>query len=189
MTFFDDALPYARRAHEATGVNVSVILAQWADETAFGTSPDWTAKHNPGNVSPGGVVASYPTLDAGVDAWIATMNSADYAAVRAPVGATAQCYALGASPWASGHYEADGPPPGEDLVKIIANYELAVYDGPMASSDFIGTADGVAGEYVVAGDLSTKHALTDPQSAQALIDKGWPQIKLSAVELNSIPTV
>ena len=127
MNFFTTALPYAKKASVATGVLTSVILAQWADETTYGTSDDWTVKHNPGNVSPGGNVATYPSLDAGVNAYILTMNGGLYQAVKGAVGWRAQCIALGQSPWASGHYD-DGSGPGSALVAIVTQFNLWQYD-------------------------------------------------------------
>ncbi len=127
-TFFPAALPYAQQEFAATGVHVSVVLAQWADEQGF----QWPAMYNnPGNVgdpvSDGQV--GYPTVEAGVQASIDTMLLGYYAGVRAAVGWLAQCYALGQSPWAGGHYDAAGGPPGTDLVTIINDYNLTQYDG------------------------------------------------------------
>lgn len=128
MSFWDEALPYAQQAHSQTGVLTSVILAQWANETAYG-GPDWSVFHNPGNVGDpvaGGQMV-YPTLQAGVDAYISTMLLSYYDAVRAATTWQAQASALGRSPWAASHY---GSPPGEDLVQIIIANDLTQYDGP-----------------------------------------------------------
>ena len=127
--FFAAALPYAQQEYAATGVHTSVVLAQWADEQGY----RWPAMYNnPGNVgdpvSAGQV--SYPTVEAGVEASIQTMLLGYYAGVRSAVGWLAQCYALGQSPWAGGHYDAGGGPPGQDLVWIINNFNLTQYDGP-----------------------------------------------------------
>ncbi len=134
--FIAEALPYAERASSPTGVRVSVILAQWIDETwdpaTQSPGPDWTVRHNPGNVSPGGIVATYPTLDAGVTAWVDTMLGPVYAPVRVAPTVAAQCMALGASPWAASHYMASGPPPGSDLERLVTTYDLTQYDLPPA---------------------------------------------------------
>ena len=134
--FLAEALPYARRASAATDVRVSVVLAQWIDETwdPATQSPgfDWTVRHNPGNVSPGGVLATYATLDEGVAAWVETMLQPVYRPVRAAPSATVQAGALGASPWAESHYMAHGPPPGSDLVDLMVAYDLEQYDMPSA---------------------------------------------------------
>jgi hypothetical protein len=138
--FIAEALPLAREGSVGTGVRVSVIVAQWIDETwdpdTQSPGPDWTVRHNPGNVSPGGVEGSYDTLEDGLAAWIATMNGPIYRPVRAAPTAAAQAMALGASPWAQSHYmAAHGPPPGSDLLQLMATYDLEQYDaapGPPA---------------------------------------------------------
>jgi hypothetical protein len=126
--FYTEALPYAQQAHARTGVLTSVILAQWRDEgNGVWPPPD----NNPGNVGTfGGHVTSFGTVQAGVNAYISTMLDVDYAPVRAAQGAQAQCYALGRSPWAGSHYEASGPPPGEDLWKLVIGNRLTQYDAP-----------------------------------------------------------
>jgi hypothetical protein len=126
--FFTAALPYAQQEFAATGVHTSVVLAQWADEQGY----RWPAMYNnPGNVGDpvnAGQVG-YPTVEAGVQASINTMLLGYYTGVRAAVGWLAQCYALGQSPWAGGHYDASGGPPGQDLVWIINTFNLTQYDG------------------------------------------------------------
>lgn len=130
MSFWSEALPYAEQAHAETGVLTSVILAQWADETGYRWPPP---DNNPGNVGTfGGHTTSYATVQAGVDGYILTMNLPYYTGVRSSVGWMAQCHALGESPWAGSHYEASGPPPGEDLVKIIEANNLTQYDSQPA---------------------------------------------------------
>ena len=48
--FYAEALPWAQQVHsEMPEMFVSVVLAQWASETAYG-GPDWSVYHNPGNV-------------------------------------------------------------------------------------------------------------------------------------------
>lgn len=126
--FFAEALPWAQQAHPQTNVLVSVILAQWADETGYG-GPDWSPNNNPGNVGSydNQPVATFPTLQDGVNAYIHTMNLPYYTAVRDATTWQSQATELGKSPWASGHY---GNPPGSDLIAIIDNHDLTKYDGP-----------------------------------------------------------
>ena len=127
--FFATALPYALQAHVATSVDTSVILAQWANETAYG-GPDWSPNNNPGNVGSydGQPVATFPTLEIGVDAYIHTMMLDYYVGVRQAVGWMSQAQALGRSPWASSHYTSGGRPPGSELVAIIIDNDLVQYD-------------------------------------------------------------
>ena len=128
MSFWSDALPYARQASTATNVLPSVILAQWADETGY----RWPApNNNPGNVGTyGSQVTSYPSVEAGVQGYTRTMLLPYYVGVRASLTWQAQCHALGESPWASSHYEASGPPPGEDTRENVNANNLTQYDGP-----------------------------------------------------------
>lgn len=132
--FWPQALPWAQQAHAATGVLTSVILSQWAEETEYG-GYDWTVEKNPGNVGSfdGEPLNNMPTLADGVEAYIQCMELAYYSFVRKAVGYVNQCLALGASPWASAHYEAAGGPPGEDLIKIIQDNGLTRYDGVQPS--------------------------------------------------------
>lgn len=129
--FWPEALPWAQQAHQQTGVLTSVILAQWAIETAYG-GPDWSPRNNPGNVGDtqeGGQV-DYPTLAAGVAAYVRTMELGYYDAVRAATTWQAQALALGESPWASAHYASAGGGPGSALVWVIETYDLTQYDAP-----------------------------------------------------------
>lgn len=121
----------AARAAADTGLWTSVVLAQWADETDYGTSRAFLLGNNFAGVSGAGVVLSYPSQAAGLQAYIDTMNDADYNAVRAAkaAGARDQAVALGESPWATSHYEAIGGGPGSALVGIIDALNLTTYDG------------------------------------------------------------
>jgi hypothetical protein len=129
--FVADVIGEADRGAAATGVLPSVVVAQWADETAFGgrtgPAPAWTVGHNPAGISPGGVIARYPSFAAGVDAWIETMNLAYYVGVRTAHGATVQAVMLGRSPWAAGRYD-NGGGPGSALLAIMAGANLQQFD-------------------------------------------------------------
>jgi hypothetical protein len=126
--FVNEVLAQAQRGKGATGLEVSVILAQWANETGWGSSDFFSQGHNPAGISPGGNVAAYPSLEAGVDAWISTMELSYYNGVRAAEGRQAQAVALGESPWAGSHYD-NGNGPGSMLIEIINENSLWLYDG------------------------------------------------------------
>jgi hypothetical protein len=128
LSFWTQALPYAQKAHAQTNVLVSVIMAQWADENGYHWPPPGNNPGNVGNTEHGGMV-NYATITEGVDAYIHTMNLGYYTAVRNAVGYVDQSHALGESPWAAAHYEGAGPPPGQDLIKIIETNNLTQYDG------------------------------------------------------------
>lgn len=130
----------------STGVLPSVILAQWIDETASGTSTAFTSGWNFAGITYAGL-ASFPTEQAGRDAYIQTLNQQVYDPVRQAVGWQAQAQALGRSPWAASHYDyadyvaagqpADGswtpPNPGADLISLISQYNLTVFDAGSAA--------------------------------------------------------
>lgn len=138
--FIAAALPFALQAHAATDVHPSVILAQWADENGFVWPPPFNNPGNVGDTSHGGQ-QGYPSIAAGVAAYIQTMNLGYYNAVRAPGSAVEQATALGRSPWAAGHY---GSPPGSNLVALISQYDLTRYDGPPAPPAPPGGSDMIA---------------------------------------------
>lgn len=193
MSFFDDAAPWAQIAHTHTGVLPSVILAQWADETGY----RWPAPgNNPGNVGNtvhGGQV-NFSSVAAGVDAYIQTMNLPYYAAVRAAPNWVDQCYALGRSPWAAGHYNADGGPPGEDLVKIVLNNDLAThYDSaapipnptPARKEDEMLILETPTKTYLLIG--SGKVYIPDTADGSALNGAGIAVAKVSDAFADTIP--
>jgi hypothetical protein len=130
--FWIEALPWARTAAADTGLFVSLVLAQWADETEYG-GPDWSEFRNPGNVGDpaAGGQTTFPTLQAGVNEYINLMNTSPQFGPRIKQGATPQTQAIllgTAHPvWALGGYN-DGNGPGSALISIISDYNLTQYD-------------------------------------------------------------
>ncbi len=61
----------ASSAASNLGLSQSEVLGQWALETGWGTS--FAGANNLGNVSPGGQVANYPSVNAGVSAYENTL--------------------------------------------------------------------------------------------------------------------
>lgn len=145
--FFTEVLGDAKTASAATGLLPSVILSQWQDETAGGTSKAFVKGNNYAGISYAGV-SSFPTRAAGLNAYISVILQSTYVKVRMAVGWQAQAMALGLSPWAAGHYDAadyfaagqppDGtwtpPNPGVDLINIIRQNNLTQYDGASAQN-------------------------------------------------------
>ncbi len=99
-------LPTAHTVSAGTGIDAGVLLAQWANETDWGTA--WAgAPNNLANIrcGPGGAIEScYATLADFAAAAIATWHNGYYGAVLAAVGVDAQLAAICASPWSAGHY-------------------------------------------------------------------------------------
>ena len=94
-----DMEPYARQARSGHGWDAGLILAQWGIETGWGT--EMSTENNFGNIgntttNPHGG-AGYPTIEAGVQAYINYINSSPYLANVKAAGPTfaAQARALG----------------------------------------------------------------------------------------------
>lgn len=123
-SFFDQVAADARMASSRTGVPVSVILAQWAIETGYGTSRAWLKGNNYAGVSPGGRLADYPTRTDGLAAYIATLQHRRYDPIRHTSSAHGAAVALGQSPWAESHYGGDG----RQLIQVMDQWGLSQYD-------------------------------------------------------------
>lgn len=112
--FANQMASYALAAQNATGINANLILAQWGNETAWGTSP---AFKNDFNVAGIGITSSsvkgdnYGSIQGGVEAYINFINSnARYQKVKA-AGANdpeQQALLMGQSGYADGGYLAKG---------------------------------------------------------------------------------
>ena len=130
MAFYTDMLPYAQQANAETGIPVSVVLAQWANESKRGTS--LIGKNNYAGITKGGVkagFANYDSISDFVDGWVKTITNGYYQGVlnTAQVGTPEQtAQALGDSPWDQDHYYINYP--GEKLVNLINSDNLKQYD-------------------------------------------------------------
>jgi hypothetical protein len=131
MSFFSDYVGDADTAGQQSSMWPGVILAQWADETGYGTSNAFVHGNNYAGVSGSGGVNYYPSKTAGLAAYIQTINLSYYNDVRAAyaIGPFEQMVQLGKSPWAGGHYDANGTgQPGIDLINIYNSNGLSAYD-------------------------------------------------------------
>ena len=155
QAFVNQQLPAARAASARLGIPVSVVLAQWIDETGSGTSKAFLEGNNYAGVSyldqpeaavgatlqPGlAPILAYPTRAAGVAGYINRWLEPVYASTRATWATTSDPIAVAqsieASPWAAAHYGGNG------LEQIIAANNLTAYDnttGPVAAIDTSGT--------------------------------------------------
>lgn len=96
-------LSTAQKVSTGTGIAPVTLLAQWANETGWGTS--WAgAPNNLGNIENNGKVVAYPSLDAFAQACIDTFHNGFYNAVLAAQIPIDQLNAIVASPWSAGHY-------------------------------------------------------------------------------------
>ncbi len=117
----------------STTIPVSDILAQMADETGFGTSYQWIACKNPAGLSLNGQLGCFTSYQQAEQTYAGYYHNGYYNNVLAVAksGASPQqvAVAIGESPWASSHYDADNTgQPGIDLINIINNYNLTQYD-------------------------------------------------------------
>ncbi len=148
----------------STKIPMSVILAQMADETGYGTSYQWVSCKNPAGLTLNGLscFSSYAQAE---QTYANYYHNGDYDHVlqAAASGGTPQqvAVAIGESPWASSHYDATvcpngcdymPPNPGIDLTNIIAEYDLTKYDTVQLSSDaaYVPTCSGI-GNYMGTG--------------------------------------
>ena len=140
LDWVNDVLPYARDAASDLHIPVSAVLAQWADETGWGTSElfrdafnfagvtgdaDGQVRRLGARVRPDGFLA-YPTHEVGVQGYVMRWNDPVYNNTRnawhADDSAIAVAKAMEASPWAAGHYNF------RDLEVIIEDNDLTAYD-------------------------------------------------------------
>lgn len=147
QAFFKKMAPYASKARSKikSGIAESIILAQWANESAYGKSELAKNANNFGgtkkvasSIASGSytigsnVYAKYASIDQFVDDYVRIMNLSYYAAVRAKDDGdiSGQAVALGASPYAGSHYGG-----GKWLLDIIAGNSLNKYNGGTAAAD------------------------------------------------------
>ncbi len=133
-------LSTAQQVSAGTGIAAGVLLAQWANETDWGTA--WAgAPNNLGNIrcGPGGAIQScYATLADFAAAAIATWHNGYYGAVLAAVGPDAQLATICASPWSSGHYGGS----------------LAAFYAPLAAYSYgVGTVGALDEKWLTDADL------------------------------------
>ncbi len=176
-----------------------MVLAQWADETAWGSSVAWIELHNPAGIGWNGrTYWGFPSVAAGVAAWERVMLGGAYAGVRqaARSGPTAEAVALGRSPWAGSHYN-NGAGPGSILLELIAANDLTRYDPAPAPSPApeqeelpVPILVQYAGAYwVVSADLTTKVKVADPGDGSVVAALGYKVVALDAAQMAEIPTV
>jgi hypothetical protein len=160
----------ARTVSDGTGIDNVVLLAQWANETAWGTV---VVGNNLGNIrcSPT-TFCQYATLADFAIACIATFHNGFYNAVLAATTPQTQLAALVASPWSSNHYggsldsfyqplEAYEMTPAQDatLTEILANVRAASHGW------FYRDDDPVAAPYAAEVTAKLKAAMANPPPA------------------------
>lgn len=158
--------PYAARAAAETGLYPSVILAQWGNESGWGTSYFASFNNHAGityveeSIAAGPIpqpgihgqtFARYATLGQFVSDYVRVMKLSYYRQVLqlCAEGAPADevCYALGTSPYDAGGYMLNDIPGGK-LMVILENYpELREFDQRPRPNP--GVAGGGGGGYLI----------------------------------------
>ena len=129
QSFADQMAPYAIEAQNATGMNAGLVLAQWGNETGWGTSYAFTHNFNPAGIGITSDAVSgqnYGSIANGVQAYINFLKgNSRYAPVLAigPNNPQAQAVALGNSGWAAGGYN-DGGGPGSSLLADMNSFQM-----------------------------------------------------------------
>jgi hypothetical protein len=141
LRFIQHVMPAAQAAASHLGIPVSVVLAQWLNETGAGTSRAWLEGHNYAGVSflepyqeqlgarlgGEGEILFYPDEQAGLAGYIGRWGDGVYDATRnlwrEAKDAHAVAAAIEASPWAAGHYGGNG------LRALIDELNLTQFDG------------------------------------------------------------
>lgn len=147
-SFFQNMLPYAKKASAELGIPSSVILAQWAHESAYGES--YGAKHRlnfagisnfigkpyswskaikvePRPKSEGSWYNVYANASDFTDDYVHVMNLKYYDKVRAAgktPGIDDDILQLAKSPFAADHYGGTG----SNLMNIIKKFDLLKFD-------------------------------------------------------------
>jgi cell wall-associated NlpC family hydrolase len=121
--FVTQMTPWAQYASSQTGLDPNLILAQWGNETGWGSSHQWTANFNPAGIgitSDAVAGQGFGSVKGGVDAYVNFLKTnSNYNQLLQTKGAQAQAVALGNSGWAAGKYD-NGGGPGSSLLADMA---------------------------------------------------------------------
>jgi flagellum-specific peptidoglycan hydrolase FlgJ len=139
--FYTENYKYAKTASEAIDIPVSVILAQWANESARGTSELYKNSFNMGGIKKVGTsiasgsytmgsntYAKYSSKDQFVQDYIRVMKLGYYDEVRKAGTVEGTLKALGESKYAGSGYAGKGQPKGTWLLDLINAEGLRKYD-------------------------------------------------------------
>lgn len=131
QAFLDRVIDHARDAAGRTGLPVSVVLAQWASESGWGTN-GCARRNNLGCIMAGDAIRDYPDLPSFVDDYVRVLCLPAYAPVRSLAAGGADpldvAAALGSSPYDADHYESGCHAPGWLLQAVMRDSDLTAYD-------------------------------------------------------------
>jgi len=140
--------PWAKLASQQTGLDSNLIMAQWGNETGWGTSYQWTHNYNPAGI---GITSDavqgqgYGSIGGGVQAYVDFVkNNSRYQAVIHAGDPTAQAIAMGNSGWAAGKYDS-GSGPGSSLLSIMGTLGSSVNNAEAMTSTGATSSTGAGG--------------------------------------------
>jgi flagellum-specific peptidoglycan hydrolase FlgJ len=142
--FYDSVLPYAQRASKATDIPVSVVLAQWGIESAYGKSNVAKNNNNLGGIryvkssiaigeSESGY-AKYKDYNQFVDDYIRVIKNGYYTDVINAVSPEDTSIKFGQSKYAGGKYKDNEGRVGYSLINNINSQGLKKYDSAETTS-------------------------------------------------------
>jgi hypothetical protein len=185
LQFATAYFPTATRVSAGTGIDSTVLLAQWANETAWGTV---VVSNNLGNIrcSPT-TFCRYATLDDFATACVATFHNGFYEPVLRAGTPSAQLAAIVASPWSSGHYGGSLQSfylPLEEAMNInekrawvLISFVAALGRTPASAADRDGwanqiTDDGSNLDAIVTNIVNSPEGMTHLAAIRALVAAG-----------------
>ncbi len=115
-----------------TGLSPITVACQWGLECGWSTEgcyrgPGTSGKNNYGGIMADGRPADFPTVDAFVNEYVATIDSYKETLGDPPSDITGQCVWLGRSQYnGDHHYDYEGRGPGSLLEAIVASDEAVL---------------------------------------------------------------
>ena len=180
--------PTAEIVGGGTGIDDVVLLAQWANETAWGTV---VVGNNLGNIRCSATTfCQYASLDDFATGCIATFHNGFYSAVLAATTPEAQLAALVASPWSGSHYGGTlhpfyDPLEAYEMTPEEHDWLKAVYTvlSPVSLTQVLNSVNAVKTELdaIKATGITATTDLTPVLSAIAQL-----QLKLASLTLKAV---
>lgn len=167
--FFEKMLPAAQTASKDLNIPVSVILAQWAIESAYGTSDLAQRSGNYAGIThvtssiDYGATGRYADYKGNIDMFVQdytrVLNLSRYKAVRDAVSVEDTIKALSNSSYAASGYNG-----GKSLLDVIKQYDLQKYDTGTKTINIpvdvpLGASNGIIALAVIAAGLAMLKAI------------------------------
>jgi D-alanyl-D-alanine carboxypeptidase/Mannosyl-glycoprotein endo-beta-N-acetylglucosaminidase len=160
-------LPYAQRVSQATGVSPQVIMAQWGNESGWGTSPAAKQNNFAGIKNPQGGYATFNNPNDFADSYIQTLQKPQYAGA-VNTGADANAFVKGLK--SGGYFEGDP-----------TTYANNVSAGARGLGPFIGTTNATP-VATPAGYTTTGSPQTDAAQWGANLARQYRDMAINAAQ-------